>query len=157
VEERLFALSRAHNILTDENWGGANLSDIVAQAMAPYWQGGESRLHISGRDVRLSPETALAVAMALQELATNAVKYGALSNETGKIEINWTVEPNADGQRLRLNWTESGGPLVKVPVRRGFGTRLIERSLSQDLRGEVRLAFAPTGLICTIDALVQNS
>ncbi len=107
--------------------------------------------------MRLSPGPALAVAMALQELATNAVKYGALSNETGKIEINWSVEPNADGQRLRLNWTESGGPLVKVPARRGFGTRLIERSLSQDLRGEVCLAFAPTGLICTIDALVQNS
>jgi len=157
VEERLFALSRAHNVLTDENWEGADLSDIVAQAMAPFRQGGESRLHISGLDVRLSPGTALAIAMALQELATNAVKYGALSIGTGKIQISWSVEPNADGQRLRLNWTESGGPLVKVPIRRGFGTRLIERSLSQDLRGEVRLAFAPTGLICTIDALVQNS
>jgi two-component sensor histidine kinase len=91
---------------------------------------------------------ALALAMALQELATNAVKYGALSNETGQVRIVWR-----DGDdRLHLTWAEQGGPPVKIPSRRGFGTRLIERSLANDLDGEVRISFEPSGLVCTVDA-----
>jgi two-component sensor histidine kinase len=157
LEERLFALSRVHDVLTRESWEGANLSDIVAHAMAAYRQEGRSRVHILGRDVRLSPGQALAVAMALHELATNAVKYGALSSDTGEIGIEWSVEQAAGSQGLRLTWTESGGPPVREPTRRGFGTRLIERSLAQDLEGEVRLAFAPTGLVCTVEFIAQNS
>lgn len=156
LEERLFALSRAHNVLTDENWEGASLTSIVLEAMAPYRHEGENRVQILGDDVRLSPQMALALAMALHELATNAVKYGALSNETGEIEISWAVSPGAGGPHLHLAWTERGGPPVAVPTHRGFGTRLIERSLAQELQGRVQLAFEPMGLVCTLDAPVQR-
>jgi PAS domain S-box-containing protein len=148
LENRLLALSRAHDVLTRENWEGASLHEIVAQAVAPYSSRGEDRLHLTGEAIRLQPRMALALAMALQELATNAVKYGALSNATGEVRIAWT-----DGEdRLHLIWRETGGPPVKPPSRRGFGTRLIERSLASDLNGEVRIRFEPTGLVCTVDA-----
>jgi PAS domain S-box-containing protein len=151
-EARLFALSRAHNVLTRENWEGANLRKIVTEAIAPYSNAREARLHLNGPNVRLPPRMALALAMALQELATNAVKYGALANETGEIAIEWRL----DGQRappcLHLRWEESGGPPVQAPKRRGFGTRLIERSLALDLEADVDIRFAPTGVICTVDA-----
>jgi two-component sensor histidine kinase len=99
---------------------------------------------------------ALAIAMALQELATNAVKYGALSSESGEVRLDWRVEEGGDEPCLHLSWTESGGPLVKAPLRRGFGTRLIKRSLAQDLDGKVELSFAPTGLVCTVEAPVRS-
>jgi len=89
--------------------------------------------------------------MVLQELATNAVKYGALSREAGNVEIRWT-STTSEERRLHLTWEERGGPPVTPPKRRGFGTRLIERSLAQDLNGRVVIAFEPTGLICTVDA-----
>jgi two-component system, chemotaxis family, CheB/CheR fusion protein len=152
IDERLVALSRAHDVLTRENWDGANLREIVAQAVEPYSSRGENRLHLTGPDVRLSPRTALALAMALQELATNAVKYGALSNEVGEIRITWSIDQVRLGKRLQLRWEEKGGPVVRSPTRRGFGSRLIERSLGQDLDGEVLLDFAPDGVVCMIDA-----
>jgi PAS domain S-box-containing protein len=151
-EARLLALSRAHNVLTRENWDGAHLREIVAEAVAPYSNQREDRLHLSGPDVRLSPRMALALAMALQELATNAVKYGALSNEVGEIRIQWTLDRTQEPPRLHLTWEESGGPPVQAPKRRGFGTRLIERSLAMDLEGDVRIEFAPSGVTCTVDA-----
>jgi len=152
LESRLLALSRAHDILTRESWEGAQLSDVVAQAVAPYSSHGESRLHLAGPDVRLSPRKALALAMALQELATNAVKYGALSNSAGEIRIMWSIDRQPTPPRLQLCWEEKGGPPVVAPQRRGFGSRLIERSLAQDLDGEVRIEFAPTGIMCRVDA-----
>ncbi|MBJ6124361.1 PAS domain-containing sensor histidine kinase [Microvirga splendida] len=152
LEARLFALSRAHDVLTRENWEGADLYDIVEQAVAPYSSRGEDRLHLAGPRVRVPPRMALALAMALQELATNAVKYGALSNETGAIGIAWSVQPGTDGPRLHLQWEESGGPAVRPPSRRGFGSRLIERSLSQDLDGTAQIAFPTTGVVCIVDA-----
>ena len=152
LEARLFALSRAHDVLTRENWEGADLYDIVEQAVAPYSSRGEDRLHLEGARVRVPPRMALAVAMALQELATNAVKYGALSNEAGMIRIAWSVHSGDTGPRLHLKWEESGGPVVQPPSRRGFGSRLIERSLSQDLDGTAQIAFPSTGLICIVDA-----
>ncbi len=148
VEERLLALSRAHDVLTRENWDGADMRAIVAEAVEPYSNPGEDRLHLTGKRVRLPPRMALALAMALHELATNAVKYGALSNETGEVCIDWR---DGDG-RLHLTWRETGGPPVRAPSRRGFGTRLIERSLASDLDGEVRIAFEPAGLVCSVDA-----
>jgi two-component sensor histidine kinase len=94
---------------------------------------------------------ALPLAMALQELVTNAVKYGALSNATGQITITWNVE-HGEPSTLELRWAESGGPVVRIPTRKGFGSRLIERSLAQDLGGQVHINFAPTGVICTVNA-----
>ncbi|MDQ4135944.1 MAG: PAS domain-containing protein [Pseudomonadota bacterium] len=151
LESRLLALSRAHDVLTRENWESAGLKEIVTQAMLPFTSTRAGRVHTSGPDVRLPPRTALAIAMALQELATNAVKYGALSREAGNVEIRWTATTSEE-RRLHLTWEERGGPPVTPPKRRGFGTRLIERSLAQDLNGRVVIAFEPTGLICTVDA-----
>jgi PAS domain S-box-containing protein len=151
-EARLLALSRAHNVLTRENWEGANLRKIVTEAIAPYSNAREDRLHLTGPDVRLPPRMALALAMALQELATNAVKYGALSNEAGEIAIEWRLDGTTAPPCLHLRWEESGGPAVRVPKRRGFGTRLIERSLALDLEGDVRIEFATGGVTCTVDA-----
>ena len=152
IEGRLLALSRAHDVLTRENWEGADLYEIVRQAVAPYSSRGEDRLHVNGPKVRLSPHTALSFAMILQELATNAVKYGALSNATGEIGIAWDVEHAEPFPRLHLRWEETGGPPVRAPARRGFGTRLIERSLAQDLGGDVRISFAATGVVCIVTA-----
>jgi PAS domain S-box-containing protein len=151
IESRLIALSRAHDVLTRENWEGASLYEVVAQALEPYSDRAEDRLHLSGAHVRLAPRTALALAMAVQELATNAVKYGALSNPEGSIAISWRVAPGAPAM-LHLRWEESGGPPVEPPARRGFGSRLIERSLAHELEGSVRIDFARTGVVCTVDA-----
>ncbi len=151
-EARLMALSRAHDVLTRENWEGASLREIVDVAVSPYaGPEGTARFLVEGPHVRLQPRMALALAMALQELATNASKYGALSSAAGRVGIRWSLE-EAGGRRLRLAWEESGGPAVAVPGHRGFGTRLVERSLAQDLDGEVRIEFKATGVVCRIDA-----
>jgi PAS domain S-box-containing protein len=156
VEGRLFALSRAHDVLTRENWDGAYLREVIQEAIAPFQGHGHSRFDLHGQDVRLPPRIALAVAMALQELGTNAVKYGALSNQTGRIAISWSMTKQAGGMRLELAWKEKGGPPVAEPSRRGFGTRLIERSLAQELNGDVTITFAPTGVVCTIHAPLND-
>jgi two-component sensor histidine kinase len=152
LEMRLLALSRAHDVLTRESWEGADLREVVQRALEPYQIYGESRLRITGQHVRLTPRMSLALAMALHELATNAAKYGALANKTGTIDVSWTVRNGATPPRLLLRWIESGGPAVVPPCRRGFGSRLIERSLAQDLDGQVDIAFAPTGVVCTVDS-----
>jgi PAS domain S-box-containing protein len=151
LESRLFALSRAHDVLTRENWDSANLRDVVGEAMAPYRHERENRLDVQGPDARVPPRMALALAMALQELATNAVKYGALSNATGTVSICWRVA-GKEAPRLQLSWSEKGGPPVEAPRRRGFGTRLIERSLAHDLNGQAEIRFSADGVICTVDA-----
>jgi PAS domain S-box-containing protein len=156
IEGRLFALSRAHDVLTRENWESADLYDIAQQALAPYASQGEDRLHVAGPRLRLPPRFALAIAMGLQELSTNAVKYGALSNATGKVRVLWDVDTSASPFQLKLSWTESGGPPVQEPRQRGFGTRLITRSLGDDLDGKVTLDFRPEGLVCTVEAPVPG-
>jgi two-component sensor histidine kinase len=150
LEERLVALSRAHDVLTRESWEGAELGEIVALAVAPYTGEDHLRIRAEGASVRLRPGMALAMAMALQELATNAAKYGALSAPGGHLSITWELEAGV----LRLRWEESGGPRVAPPVRRGFGSRLIERSLAAELGGEVLIDFAATGVVCTVTAEV---
>lgn len=152
LESRLFALSRVHDVLTRENWEAANLHEIVAQAVEPYRSHGEGRIQFAGPTIRVPPRMALALAMAFQELATNAVKYGALSNDGGQVGVRWSVDGNAAPPCLRIRWEETGGPPVQVPKRRGFGTRLIERSLAHDLDGEAEISFAPTGVICKVEA-----
>jgi PAS domain S-box-containing protein len=151
-EGRLRALSAAHDLLTRENWESAGMRQIVEDALAPYsggdGEGSAPRFAISGPDLRLEPKSAVSLALALHELATNAAKYGALSQPTGRIAIEWS---DGDG-RLRFAWREEGGPPVVVPRRRGFGTRLIERSLAAEFEGEVAIAYPPEGLVCTMDA-----
>lgn len=155
-EARLVALAKAHDVLTQEQWEGADLDDVVAEAIAPYSSDlPASRFRVVGPLVRLQPKAVLALSMALHELATNAVKHGALSNGTGNVEITWRLAPG-DPQRFQLRWAETGGPPVETPRRRGFGSRLIEQGLAHDLAGEVRLAFARAGLVYTIDAPLKD-
>jgi PAS domain S-box-containing protein len=147
-EARLIALSRAHNLLTEQNWEGAALERVVRDSVEHF--AGDCRFRISGPSFWLAPRAALALALALHELGTNAAKYGALSADGGFIDIAWH---QADGV-LRLDWKESGGPAVAAPSRRGFGSRLIEQGLGGDLGGEARITFEPDGLRCTIQAAV---
>ncbi|MGF9761428.1 PAS domain S-box protein [Microvirga sp. 0TCS3.31] len=150
-QERLFALARAHDILTRDNWEGAELRDIVGEVIEPYCRQSSGRCDIDGPRVRLTPSMALALSMAVHELATNAAKYGALSVSEGQVSISWSVIPGQPRQ-LTLCWQERGGPAVMPPARKGFGTRLIERSLAHELAGEVSLAYVPTGVVCTVKA-----
>jgi two-component sensor histidine kinase/integral membrane sensor domain MASE1 len=154
--ERLMALSRAHDVLTRQRWEGAALDEIVAGAMTPF--GGEAgeRFAVSGPKVWLEPQSALALAMALHELATNASKYGALSVGKGRVAVDWTVAEDGDAPRLALTWRESGGPAVKAPRRKGFGSRLLERGLPGDLGGTVALDYRKSGLVCTITARLRT-
>ncbi len=144
---RLGALAAAHDLLTRDQWEGATLGALIGRATAAL--GGDSgRIAISGPLLTVAPKAAVALVMALHELATNAVKYGALSVEGGCVAIGW--EATATG--FCLTWRERGGPPVAKPTRHGFGVRMIERALASDLGGTVSIDFAPAGLICTIDA-----
>ncbi|NJB98000.1 histidine kinase [Sphingomonas sp. ABOLD] len=147
-EGRLGALARAHDTLTRVHWEKAELAEVVAGAFDSC--GVADRVRIGGPTIWLDSRIAVTVAMALHELSTNAIKYGALSTESGAVDFTWRVEKGA--QRLLLEWRERGGPAVTPPTRRGFGTRMLERALAGDLKAQVRLDFAPEGLVCTIEA-----
>ena len=149
-DQRLAALGKAHGLLTRESWESADLADVAAEACAPHLDGTE-RITMAGPPLRLAPKTAVTIAMALHELCTNAAKYGALSAESGCVALSWSIE-HGTPPRLHLRWQESGGPPVVAPSRRGFGSMMIERALAAELQGQVRLAFQPEGLLCTIDA-----
>ena len=153
IETRLLALSRSHDLLTSGNWDGAGLRDLVNTALHPFEavSGRPERFAIAGDNVYLPPKTTLSLAIALHELATNAVKYGAFSNETGTVTIDWTTVPAATGDRLVLRWTERDGPAVMPPTRKGFGSWVIERGLVHELGGRVALDYQPQGVVCTID------
>ena len=152
---RIVALAEAHDLLTRENWEGADLTDLLARLEVLHGgplHGEVGRFVFAGPPVRLSPRMALSLSMALHELATNAVKYGALSVPTGQVRIAWSVVPGPVHPRLTLTWTESGGPPVSPPTRRGFGSRLIERGLASELSGEAHIDFLPDGVVCRISA-----
>ena len=148
IESRLLALGRVHDLLLQTNWTSAALADIVKAAIAPFDQGG-GRFTVQSTNMEVSPGAVLPLAMVLNELCTNAVKYGALSNPTGRVEITATAD---DAQRqFRLKWTESGGPPVRAPSHRSFGSRLIEHSFVNQLQGRANLDFAASGVVCTLD------
>jgi PAS domain S-box-containing protein len=149
-EARLLALSRAHNLLTERNWEGASLERVVADSTA-HLAADPGRFALSGEPIFLAPRAALALALALHELGTNALKYGALSVEGGSVTISWIRK----GEMLLLSWKEQGGPPVTVPAGRGFGSRLIERGLQADLGGKAELLFEPDGLRCRISAALD--
>jgi PAS domain S-box-containing protein len=152
-EGRLLALSKAHSLLGRKQWDAVGLRDVVDQILQPFGFNDRraARFSVEGDDVHLHPNTALTLAMVFHELATNAAKYGALSNGgAGKIDITWQVEPTPDGDRMRLRWQESGGPPVRRPSQKGFGSGLIEGALAQELDGEVHLDYEPAGVGCQI-------
>ena len=153
IETRLAALSRSHELLAREKWDGAGLHDLVREALAPFrvTEGRAERFTIEGENIRLSPKAALALGIAFNELATNAVKYGAFSNEAGTISVKWTIESKDGNRWLCLQWREANGPRVAPPSRKGFGSRVIEQGLTHELQGSVAMNYAPGGLVCTID------
>ncbi|MCG7392545.1 PAS domain S-box protein [Microvirga sp. ACRRW] len=152
-EARLFALSRAHDVLTRENWEGAYLSDVALEACAPFrtHMEDESRIEVRGEDLRLPPAMSLSLSMAIHELCTNALKYGALKTSAGGVRISWATVPNETGTRLVFRWEEHGGPVVIPPRRTGFGSRLIQKGLARELNGSAEIAYEPTGVVCIID------
>lgn len=158
IESRLVALSRSHDLLTRENWESAGLHDIIANALEPFERadGLSGRIFIAGDNVRFPPKAALALGIVFNELATNAVKYGALSTDNGALHIDWKTVSSPEGQRVLLQWREAGGPVVAAPSRKGFGSRVIDRVLAHELAGEVRMDFLADGLICSCSLLVPS-
>jgi PAS domain S-box-containing protein len=153
IETRIAALSRSHDLLGREKWQGAGLHDLVVQSLEPFTvtEGRAERFTIDGDNIRLSPKAALALGVAFNELATNAVKYGAFSNKAGTVSIEWALKDKPHGRRLHLQWREKDGPAVTPPSRRGFGSRVTERGLPHELGGAVEMDYAPSGVVCTID------
>jgi NO-binding membrane sensor protein with MHYT domain/two-component sensor histidine kinase len=152
-EDRLMALSATHNVLTQASWEAAEIGDLLAQEMAPY---PAEQVTLVGPSLRLPARHALALGMVLHELATNAAKYGALSTPNGRLDVQWaTFDIERPEPMLVLEWRETGGPAVSPPTKAGFGSRLIKVSVEKDLGGAVALDFAPTGLVCRIEAPLQ--
>jgi two-component sensor histidine kinase len=155
-EGRLGALAEAHNLLSKEKWQGSTLQDVVSRVMQPYLLNSPERMRMSGPSVPLSPRLAVVLSMIVHEIATNAAKYGALSNDTGSIKLDWEVIAESAGPKLRLIWTEAGGPHVVAPVQRGFGSRLIERSARDQLGGEATVDFLPRGVVYTLTCSLED-
>ncbi len=150
VESRLVALGRVHDLLLQAHFANAKLADVIRFAIAPFDSRDVSRFTVQDTLVEIGPNAVLPITLSLNELCTNAVKYGALSSSKGRIAIALTV----DKKNLKLTWTEKGGPSVRAPKRRGFGTRLIGR-LAEQLHGDVRLKYEPAGLVYELDVPVS--
>ncbi len=147
-EARLSSLGRAHNILSEEKWEGAEVGEIVINVLEPYATADRTRLRVSGPIVRLAPSPALMLSMVLHELATNAAKYGALANDSGRIAVEWRT---LSGKRVRLTWKETGGPPTQPPERKGFGSLLIEQAFAAQVDGSATLEYAPDGVVCVLE------
>ncbi|WP_398465754.1 HWE histidine kinase domain-containing protein [Tardiphaga sp.] len=148
---RLGALARAHDLLSQEKWVGAGVHDVVNRVLEPYSILGTPRVAISGPKLPLTPARAVMMSMILHEIATNAAKYGALSNDSGKIAIDWNLLPDSSEAKLQMSWVESGGPRVSAPTRKGFGSKLIERGARDQLGGSATADFLPAGVVYTIE------
>jgi PAS domain S-box-containing protein len=147
AQGRVAALARAHALLSESRWKGADLKRLIEEELAPYRRGDAARVRFSGPSIQLEPRVAQSLAMVLHELATNAVKYGALSAPEGRVAMAWERRPTG---RLVLYWNETDGPIIAPPKRRGFGTGLIERTVRDQLDGEIRLDWGRNGLFCEI-------
>jgi two-component system CheB/CheR fusion protein len=148
---RIAAMSRVHDLLVESSWRGASLKSLAAAALEPYMSTEAANVRLSGPDITLAADTAATMGMVLNELATNAAKYGALSTPGGKVDVAWETLRNDDLPRVHLNWTERDGPAVDPGSASGFGTSFITRSVEYELNGTAALELAPTGLRCTIE------
>jgi two-component sensor histidine kinase len=144
IEGRIKALSRAHTLLSDSRWNGADLGTLVSEELAPYSAG--DRITFTGPDISLQPATAQGLALALHELATNAAKHGALSAMKGKVSLTWQLAPDV----LLLQWAENGGPRITAPAARSFGLRVIVASIEQQLGGRAMFDWNTNGLRCAM-------
>jgi two-component sensor histidine kinase len=150
IEKRITALGRAHDVLTQEYWEGADLRDLALSIVQPYRAEHSNGIEVSGPDLRVNPRAAVALAMVFHELMINAAKYGALSQPEGRVRVEWSTTEDGGHSTLRVVWMEMGGPLVQAPIRRGFGSTLIEQSITRELGGTFEKDFDRAGLICTM-------
>jgi len=155
-EGRLGALAEAHNLLSEDKWRGSGLQDVISRVLQPYVLSNPERVRMSGPLVPLSPRLAVVLSMIVHEMATNAAKYGALSNNAGTVRLDWEIIEEHEHPKLRLIWTEAGGPPVTAPVNRGFGSRLIERSARDQLGGEATVDFLPGGVVYTLICSLED-
>ena len=153
IESRLLALSRSHDLLTREHWKSARLHDVISGALQPFGiaESHANRIVIRGDNIRFPPKAALALGIAFNELATNAAKYGALSNATGSILVEWKTVTAPEGKRIILQWREIDGPPVSPAAHHGFGSSMIERGLALELDGKIDLDYRPDGVVCTMN------
>jgi two-component sensor histidine kinase len=142
---RLQALAASHDLLVQESWHGASLSELIRSQLGHHLDRESSQISVQGPAVLLKPEAAQSLGLAIHELATNAAKYGGLSVPTGRVSIAWQVQP---GDGIEIVWTESGGPGVAEPQRRGFGSLVVERNLAHALEADIKLEFLPQGARC---------
>lgn len=158
LEDRLAAISRTHDLLTDADWSTARFSDIIRQEADPYQQEDQERIQVTGPDLRLSAKEALALGMAIHELITNAVKYGALSVEGGHISVETRLEACKTQSKARIVWKEIDGPPIESPPdHAGFGSLVIERVLQSDLSGDVTVGYEKDGLLFQVDFELENN
>jgi len=155
---RLASMAFAQDVLTQETGDGVSLHQLISQALEPYRQHDvPDRITISGPEVRIGGRKSTPLIMAMHELATNAVKYGALSVDAGRVTVGWRFEDVSGIRRLHIEWRERGGPCVTPPEKRGFGSRLVERGLAMELGGEAKIAFRPEGVVCEITASLEGT
>jgi two-component sensor histidine kinase len=147
---RLMTLSKAHDALTASDWDRTGIVQIIKGALEPH-QFDQDRVLVCGPDLDLAPKQALALALAINELATNASKYGALSNPSGTVQVTWSCEDS----EFIFAWRETGGPAVVPPAREGFGTRVIKSSLADDFGGAVELTYEAAGFVCVLTAPLE--
>lgn len=148
-EDRVRALAAAHDLLTRHNWSKVSVTEVVGRSLRLFDEIRPGRIHVDGPDAMLPAAKALLVAMALHELGTNALKYGALSNDAGEVTLRWKSEARGGREWVDFVWTEAGGPPVAAPTRRGFGSRMVERALRSE-RGQAEIRFDAAGVRCTI-------
>ena len=151
---RVIAMGRANGLLSEERWRNADMADLVKSALDPFIAKDKQRVHMSGPSLHVAAPSAVMISMMLHELATNAAKYGALSNDTGEVFIDWRPVGAGDAH-VQVIWREAGGPAVAAPARKGFGTSLIQRGLTGQLGGSADIEFAPSGLRCTLECPVR--
>ena len=156
-EGRLKALALAHGLLTQSGWSEAELGELIRQSVLPYLAMRADSVLMSGPAINLPPRQVVTVMLAMHELAINAAKYGALSQESGRVSIDWSIHRQDSERILRLLWSESGGPPVRPPERTGFGTTLIERSIAHELDGRATLDYRPEGLHCELQFPLRGS
>jgi two-component sensor histidine kinase len=154
---RIMSLAHTHSVLTEDTWQTASLRNLLANELKPYAEGaldgaagGDARIQLVGPPIDLSSEMAVPIGMAIHELTTNAAKYGALSTRDGRVAITWALEPGGPAGTLRFAWVERGGPPVSPPKRQGFGSRLLQRVLTAQVRAEVTMDYPPEGFSLTM-------
>jgi PAS domain S-box-containing protein len=161
LTERIQSLSASYDLLVKNEWQNVRLADLVRMHLAHFEDLLDTRIAVRGPELRITSRAAQAIGMALHELATNAAKYGALSTDTGRVDIAWDLERAGDGrQRFTMEWSERGGPTVIAPTRRGFGWSVLCQLTNMSLGADVTLSYSPTGvvwrLVCPADRLLEG-